>query len=276
MRPPTPSAWSRFPRAPAYSRYAEIYDRIGQRTFGEKIAAATIRYLSERGEAPKTVVDLACGTGAATLAFASAGMDVIGIDRSLEMLNGARCAARAAGRSIEWRRADIRDFAVEPEVDLITCFYDGINYLTDSSDLAATFSSVRHALRPGGAFIFDLNTRSKFAESWNDACLVAVDRDDLFGIYQSWFHPDTGLSPLLLTFFVRTDDGSWERFDEEHIERAYPLDEIGSILTNAGLAIEAVLDYVDRTDRFGSAGSERSQRVVFVARRPATVAESSL
>lgn len=274
MRPPPGRRPTHFPRSPAYSRYAEVYDRIGQRVFGERIAAATLHHLSERGERPTTMVDLACGTGAASLAFAAAGFSVIGIDQSPAMLERARCAAEEAGHRIDWRHGDLRNFTLEEPVDLATCFYDGYNYVTEESELAEAYGSVWRALRAGGLFIFDLNTRAKFGASWSDLCLVAVDRDDLFGIYQSWFQPETGLSPLILTFFVRTDGGDWERFDEEHIERAYPLDAIRALLEEVGFRVEAVLDYVDRSERFGPPGSERSHRVVFVARRSVAVAES--
>jgi SAM-dependent methyltransferase len=274
MHPPRSSASSRFPRSPAYSRYAEVYDRIGQRTFGECIASATLQFLSEIDEWPTKMIDLACGTGAASLAFAAAGISVVGIDQSTAMLERARCAASDAGLSVEWRAGDLREFFVDEPVDLVTCFYDGYNYLTESSELSESFASVWNALRSGGLFIFDLNTRAKFGASWNDLCLVAVDRDDLFGLYQSWFQPETGLSPLILTFFVRTADGAWDRFDEEHVERAYPLAEVRSLLSEAGFHVESMLDYIDRSVRFGGAGSEQSHRVVFIARRDAGMAES--
>jgi SAM-dependent methyltransferase len=267
-RTPSTSSSGRYPRSAAYSRYAAVYDEIGQRAFGERIAEATLDYLALSGANPKTAVDLACGTGAATLVLAATGMRVIGLDNSEAMLAVARRSAVEARLPVQWQLDDMRDFRIDTPVDLVTCFYDGVNYLTEPAEIEALFQSVTRALVPGGLFVFDLNTREKFSAAWNDACYVAVDRDDLFGIYQSWFQPESGLSPLILTFFVRSESGQWDRFDEEHIERAYPLDEIGTMLCNAGFTIRAMLDYVDRLPRFGGPGSERSQRVVFVAERP--------
>ena len=47
------------PRSPAYSKYAEVYDTIGQRTFGEKIAEATLDLLNFLDAHPVTAIDLA-------------------------------------------------------------------------------------------------------------------------------------------------------------------------------------------------------------------------
>lgn len=258
-----------FPLSPTYSRYAAVYDAIGQRIFGERIAEATLDFLKTAEFCPTTVVDLACGTGSASLIFAASGMQVTGIDRSSAMLDRARAAASEAGLHVTWSEQDMRSFEIDRPVDLVTSFYDAINYLTEDGDIAHVFERVARALRPGGLFVFDMNTREKFSAAWNESCYIAVDRDDLFGIYQSWFQPESGISPLTMTFFVRTDAGLWERFDEEHIERAYPLDEVKEMLDTAGFDVRATLDYADRFPRFGGPGSERSHRVVFVAERRA-------
>ena len=52
------------------------------------------------------------------------------------------------------------------------------------------------------------------------------------------------------------------------------LDEVEALLEQVGFDVAGIYDYIDRGERFGGPGSERSHRVVFVARRPADVAES--
>ena len=253
-------------RVPAYDRYAEVYDLIGQRSFGERIAEATLSYLLEHDLHPRSAVDLACGTGAATLVFAAAGIAVTGIDMSESMLAQARRAANDAGLHVEFRAFDMRELRLAEQVELVTCFYDAMNYLLVPEDLERVFASVLQTLTPGGLFVFDLNTSAKFASSWNESCTVATDREDLFGVYQSWYEHETGLSPLVMTFFMRTSDGAWDRFDEEHVERAYVLSDVRELLKNTGFELLEMLDYGDRSPRFGGSGSERSHRVVFIAR----------
>ena len=63
------------PTDPAYSRYARHYDQIGQRRFGESSARDLLRLLALQGDHPASVLDLACGTGAATIIFARQGLE---------------------------------------------------------------------------------------------------------------------------------------------------------------------------------------------------------
>jgi SAM-dependent methyltransferase len=257
-------------RSPPYTRYAAVYDQIGQRAFGERIAAATLAWLAERGVEPRRIADLACGTGAATLVLAGTGASTIGVDRSAEMLAQAERAATVAGQAVTWLEQDLRELALPCRVDLATSFFDSVNYLIEDDDLRTVFGRVATALCDGGYFVFDLNTRRRFAEGWGNTSIIAADRDDLFGAYRSWFEPETSLSPLAMTFFLRRegDDGCWERFDEEHVERAYDLDEVEETLVAAGLRVIEIRAFHDGSGVLGGRGSEESERVVFFAQRP--------
>ena len=55
---------------PAYSRYARHYDQIGQRRFGEISARNLLKLLTAENVRIQSVIDLACGTGAASVEFA--------------------------------------------------------------------------------------------------------------------------------------------------------------------------------------------------------------
>src|SRR5690349_16455959 len=168
--------------APIYEAYAPIYDAIGQGQFSTRMAAWALAWLAERGlHQPARVLDLACGTGEAALAFAMHGCAVLGVDRSAAMLDIARGKARGAGSDIGFVCCDMRElpandehlitndqgpqinsrssFVLRPSsVDLVTCFYDSLNYLADDGDLDRVFAVAAHALRPGGYMVFDLNT----------------------------------------------------------------------------------------------------------------------
>ena len=80
------------------------------------------------------------------------------------MLHKARI--RAAGRPITFRQADMRTFDTHKPVDAVTCLYASLNHLLNPNDLTRTFTRVAAHLRPGGVFIFDLNSEHAFQTLW--------------------------------------------------------------------------------------------------------------
>jgi SAM-dependent methyltransferase len=251
---------------PAYTRYAEVYDQIGQRRFGEGLARLTLAWLAERGATPGTAVDLACGTGAAASVLAQAGLRVWGVDRSDSMLAVA-AGAPAAGASIVWLSQDICHLELPEPVELATCFYDSVNYLRSERELAALFHGVARVLFPSGWLVFDVNTRRRLAEGWDRTTMVAADDERAFVVYRSWFDEPSGISPLIITGFLRNDAGSWDRFDEEHVERAFALDNIDQLLAEAGFDVVHRFEHLPTTSALRAPGTEASDRVVFFARR---------
>ncbi|MBC8077227.1 MAG: class I SAM-dependent methyltransferase, partial [Chloroflexales bacterium] len=138
-----------------YQSYAQVYDLAGQGRYGELMARWSLAWLAQRGDSPQRVLDLACGTGAASLVFASAGCVVSGVDAALPMLEIARAKARDARLSATFICADMRYLAADNrQHDAVTCFTDGINYASSEGDLERVFDGAAAALRPGGWLIF--------------------------------------------------------------------------------------------------------------------------
>lgn len=251
-----------------YQRYAGIYDRTGQDRFGATLARVALEYLTRRGARFSSAIDLATGTGAAAMELATAGIAMTGYDRSWTMIREARRKTANFSGSIEWRIGSMEHFVSSHRVDLVTCFYDSINYLLEPSALSACFTAVAGALVPGGWFVFDVNTIGRFETDWNRTTQVAYEDDDLLCLFRSTYDPETRLSPLLLTVFERdsTNRAVWRRWDEEHIERGYPLAETTTLLTNAGFALEAIEAFNETIMDIQGPANDSSERAIFFAR----------
>lgn len=65
------------------------------------------------------VLELACGTGQLTIPIALDGHPTVGVDRSHAMLEAATKRASAANAPVAFVQADMRDFALGREFDLI-------------------------------------------------------------------------------------------------------------------------------------------------------------
>jgi SAM-dependent methyltransferase len=263
------------PNDPAYSRYARHYDKIGQRRFGEHSATDLLRILELQGDRPKSVLDLACGTGAATIVFARSGLETAGLDIAQAMLDEAAAAARSADVSVHWILADMTAYVAARGYDLCTCFYDAVNYLADLREFGAFARCAFNALDPGGTLAFDINTRRKLAEHWGQMTLIAANDRDRFLTYRSWFDERHGVSPLIITGFERRDDGAWDRFDEEHVETAFTIDDLQSRLESVGFEQIQVIDWREGDITDLVPGTEDAFRVLFMGRKPALAREES-
>jgi len=268
---------------PIYQAYAPIYDAIGQGQFSARMAAWALAWLAECGmPPPMRVLDLACGTGEAALAFAAAGCEVSGLDRSAPMLKIARGKARGAGYDVEFIGGDMRELPMEDErsttndrrsqtdtrlsfvlcpssFDIVTCFYDSINYLIDDGDLDQVCASVARILRPGGIMMFDLNTAAEYA-TWDERDSVTHDGRDCLVYNQLTYDPDACLATGRIVWFVRELD-RWWRGEETHVERAWSDAAVRAALAGAGLLLAG------RYDPNGGVAAVDAPRVMYVARR---------
>jgi SAM-dependent methyltransferase len=225
-----------------------------------ELLPAVLRVL---GTQPHTLLDLACGEGTFAAAAASQGFDVTGLDTSSQMLEAARRRAADEGASLRLVQGDMRTLAFEEEFDLVTCWYDSLNYLLDTADLEAAFRGVGRALRHGGHFIFDMNTICGLAVMWRShPCFVMQDASGLFDVHINSYDFDRNIATKHIVGFIN-QGSSWVRIDEEHRERGYRRDEISACLEASGL--EEVACWGKLEDM--TAPGPESSRVWFAARR---------
>ena len=97
------------------------------------------------GDGPGRLVDVGCGGGAHTAAFAARGWNVTGVDVSAAQLELARA------RGVEVVEADAARLPFEPaSFDAAVSMFTH----TDVDDFAAVLREVARVLRPGGAFVY--------------------------------------------------------------------------------------------------------------------------
>ena len=235
-----------------YNDFAEVYDRLQDadyEKFADYYEEIFAKYCKKR---PELVLDLGCGTGNITLPLSRRGFDMIGLDLSCEMLNIAREKAYDAGENILFLNQDMADFELYGTVDAIVCALDGVNYLTDPSDLKRLFRLADNYLNPGGVMVIDINSEYKLREVLG--CNTFVNEEQ--GLYYVWrnnFSEDTRICEFELNFFISRDDGTYTRFDEFQAERAYTTDEIkaaanGSCLCLRGAFVPFTFENASKND----------------------------
>lgn len=127
---------------------------------GVEDARELIRLVRPRGRA---VLDLGCGVGRVSIPLAKRGFRVTGVDRTRYYLSRARARARAARVSVEWVRADMRDFLRPGAFDLAISMYTSFGYFDDKGEDARVLRNVFESLRPGGACVIQLGGKEWLA-----------------------------------------------------------------------------------------------------------------
>jgi ubiquinone/menaquinone biosynthesis C-methylase UbiE len=141
--------------------YNQLADEYGELT-GEAGRMAGVRAFVGRimaDWAPRSMLDVACGTGLFALEFARQGVAVTGADISEGMLDRARQNARTQGVDVSWLHAPMQELEAHLAAntfDLIICMGNSIPHLLDSNDLYQTVRTFRQHLSPGGRAVIHL------------------------------------------------------------------------------------------------------------------------
>lgn len=243
-----------------YKGYAEVYDRSGQRAFSMRMIPYLETVLAVHNVCATSLADVACGTGTFALAMAAKGWDVVGVDASAAMLAQARAKAAEQGLIVRWIQQDMRSLQFEQPVSLITCLYDSLNYMLTSDDLLAAFRSAYRCLAPGGWYVFDMNTAHAFATMW-DGDTYVHDSPDLTVLISGTYDERRQRVHATVTWFER-QGALWAKGSEEHVEQAYPPEQVATHLQDAGFAVAGCYDCFTLREP-----DEETVRILWVARR---------
>jgi len=221
---------------PPYERFAEVYACGPYPAFSQRIAEA-YPDIAARYSLPTSgrLLDIACGEGSFVIAMAQQGWQVDGVDRSASMLRLASDHAQRASVTAVFHQADMTALDLPPQYNLITCWFDSLNYLENIQSITAALRGIQRALKPGGYFLFDMNTLYGLSVNWlRQACFLQQDTPDLVEIHSPTYDYERQAVTDHITMFVRQGN-AWERNDEEHCEYGYSLTQIRSGLSQAGL-----------------------------------------
>lgn len=168
-----------------------------------------------RGE---RVLDVPCGDGRHSIALASRGFAVTGLDLNPEILTIARAEAAKRTLDIEFREEDMRSFTAASRFDAAICYGGSFGYFDDEDNLE--FVRAAHAaLGDGGRLLIDTPVAESlfpvFQErdwSWSDespdAYRILQERTwDLEAgrIHSTWtFMQDKGISSRDISIRIYT------------------------------------------------------------------------
>ncbi|NIM04402.1 MAG: methyltransferase domain-containing protein [Armatimonadetes bacterium] len=240
-----------------FSRIAPFYDQLMASIPYSEWVDYIEKVMAARGFKPTRVLDVACGTGTVAIILAQRGYCVGGVDCSSAMLEVARKKAASANIEIPFYCQNAAQLKLKEKFDLAVCLYDSFNYILEEEELLAAFRGVRRSLQQGAAFLFDLNSLHSFqAELFTQK---SPPNAEMRYEWKSRFDAVAGLAEIEMYF----EPPGMEPFRIVHCQRAYPAEDIISLLRRARFEV------VDLFDAYTLLPPGRfSERIFYLARKP--------
>ena len=137
--------------AGAFEQYAAWYNAFNE----AKDYAAEIKYLLEQVErwrpAPRSWLDIGCGTGSHVAALAARGISAEGVDASQAMI----AQARLAHPDIPFHVGRAEKFHLSGQRDVVSMLFHVLDYQTSDAAIRQTIQNVAAHLAQDGVFVFD-------------------------------------------------------------------------------------------------------------------------
>lgn len=238
----------------SYERFATVYDELMQDIPYDQYVNWVKKH-APSGQFPK-LLDIGCGTGTLSLLFHQEGYDVSGIDLSEEMLAVAYERLQATGVNIPLFAMSMDELEGFADLDVVAIPIDSINYLAETEAVIKTLKQIYDALREGGQLFFDVHSLFKMDHIFMESPFTYDDGEITYLWYtepgefdHSVFHQ--------MTFFVKENaSGLFERFEEEHFQRTFPVEIYVKWLKEIGFTqVEVTADWTDESP------SEESERI---------------
>ena len=200
----------------------------------------------------ETITDLGCGTGSVTVALAEKGYSMTGLDSAEEML--AQATSKPNAEKVLWSAQDVTAFDIGGKSDCFISTLDTVDHIMDEGALERLFANVGDCLEEGGVFIFDAITMHHLEDTLADNVFYE-DYDDFTLLWVNEFNKKTKVNTAGLTLFALTEEGLYERFDGELVEKYYPSEFFEAIAGKAGM--ELLATYGELKDEEPSMDEER-------------------
>ena len=229
-----------------YARIAPFYD-----PWSRSVVEDVGFYVDEALAAGGPVVELAAGTGRIAIPIAQAGIPVIGVDSSPEMLAVARAGAADAGVSelVDLRVGDLREPPVTERVPLVVCPFRSLLHLETEEEKLRALRAARSLLEPAGRFVFDVFSPSA---------------EDIAETHDRWLEREPGIEERAVwdegtrTLSLSVRSGAvTETFDLHWLSAP----EWSALLDRVGFEVEALYGWFDRRAHSGE------EDMVFTCRR---------
>lgn len=175
-------------------------------------------------------LDIGCGTGKHAHIFAKNDWQIFGIDTAEAMIVEAK---KYETKKLVFRCTEFENANFKTQFNVITSLFAVVSYVTDNQELVEFFKSISKNLTPNGIFIFDVwfATGVLHLKPENRTKIVTFENKTITRKATSTHFSDKNLVEVCYNF----EGKEIEKFEEKHLMRYFEIDELQTLLKNAGL-----------------------------------------
>ncbi|MEH7609706.1 class I SAM-dependent DNA methyltransferase [Gottfriedia acidiceleris] len=242
-----------------YNRFAYLYDQLMNDVPYERWVQFLKDAFQKYEMLQPSILDIGCGTGTLPISLAKLNYSISGVDLSEEMLSVAMAKAEIEKVNIPFFQQNMVELEGFDQLDCITIFCDSLNYLETEDQVKQTFIRVNESLKDNGLFLFDVHSPYKIEEIFGEETFF-IDDAELSLVWSC----TQGEHPLSvehdLVFFMKEENRDlYERFEEYHNQRTFPINTYKSLLNQTGFEVkEIIADFDEDVD-------DTSERIFFIA-----------
>jgi SAM-dependent methyltransferase len=224
-------------RLEPFTALSDVYQSAGFARYSAELAPRLLDLAFELEWTGRSLYDMACGTGDAANWFSERGFRVLGVDSSPHMLRVAKADADARNLSPDYATGDIRTYDVGTQFELVTCLGGSLNYIPTLRDLENVFRQAQASVGSKKLFVFDLQTIQGLSSQEATDKVLFDNGDDMFIVQREMFNYETLLLTRQYAIFVHSEKSGWQRAEETHQLRGYPVQAIMGLLGKTGFKV---------------------------------------
>jgi len=217
-------------------RHAELYDLFYADKQYSKEADFIHKCLQHYSKKmPKSVLELACGTGSHAFSLEKLGYQIFAIDNSHDMLECAKRKAYQHSSKITFYEQDMQKFQIPDEkFDSAICLFDSIGYVLTNTAIEQVFSHVHLHLKENGLFVF---------EFWHSAAMVKkydplrvrrykYHNKEIIRISETELDYTKNVAHVKYTILESNNNGDYKKIEETQNNRFFSISEMTLFLKN--------------------------------------------
>ena len=204
-----------------------IYSKYYNLLYESKDYIAEAKYIHDciknNAHNAKKILEFGSGTGGHGLVFKKLGYEIYGIERSEHMV------AEARNHGFDCEQADITDFSLDRNFDIVLALFHVVSYITDNNSLNRVFRNASNQLCTSGLFIFDTWYSPAVYHQQPEIRLKKVENTEIsvIRIAEPVIRTNSNVVDVNYTIMVKDKStGSFTEFMETHPMRHFSIPEI--------------------------------------------------